>query len=100
MAEKVYKLFMADQREAWFQLSESEQKALLDQVGAAREKAGGKLVKICGSRWSSEEWGIFGLEEFPSVEAAQLHTEELAKINWHRYIRSTSMLGTEIPVAE
>ena len=64
-------------------------------VTEAREKAGSKAVAVCDSRWASEEWDGFGIEEFPDIEAVQKHTQLLNELNWLRYIRSSTLLGTE-----
>ena len=92
---KVYKMFQMKWTEAWYQLSEDEQSALLDKVTEAREKVGGSVVILCDGTWSNEEWLGFGVEEFPSVEAVQQHSKLLDELNWMRYIDSRSMIGTE-----
>ena len=51
----------------------------------------------CSPLWSSEQWVMFGVEEFPDIEAVQKHTEDLWELEWFRYMDSTSMLGTEWP---
>ncbi len=98
MAGAVHKAFRVSFAEAWYQLSEEEHKALLAKVNAALETVGGKSVVFCDSGWSSEEWQFFGVEVFPSIEAAQKHAELLAAINWHRYIKSSTLLGTAATV--
>jgi len=81
--------------EAWYQQSEEEQNALLADVGASLEKAGGKTVLSCSSAWSSEQWMFFGVEEFPDIDAVQKYGEELLALDWFRYIESMSMLATK-----
>jgi hypothetical protein len=41
--------------EAWYQLSKEEQDALWAKVQAIDERAGGKWVILCNSRWANEE---------------------------------------------
>lgn len=94
MAQPVYKLFLARPSEAWYQLSEEEQAALMDKVDEALEKADGKSVITCDSGWSSEQWLFFGVEEFPDIEAVQKHAQELNELNWSRYVESMTILGT------
>ena len=91
----VYKLFTARPTEAWYQLSKQAQEELLGKVQAALTKAGGKSVVLCDSSWGSEEWPLFGVEEFPTIEALQAHTKLLAELNWPRYLVSNTLLGTE-----
>jgi hypothetical protein len=95
MAKPIYKFFLAKPTEAWYQLSKEEQDGLMAKIGQALEKVGGKSVLMCDSRWSSEQWMGFGVEEFPDVEAVQKLTEIHNELNWHRYIDGMSVLGTE-----
>ena len=60
------------------------------------EQAGGKELVICSSGWADEYWQVFGVEEFPSLEAAQHHHQALQTLNWYRYIESTTTLGTAL----
>jgi hypothetical protein len=96
MAQKIYKLILIKRfLEPWYQLSKEEQEDLMAQVDKIREKAGCKMVVLCKSGWSSEEWPFFGVEEFPDIEAEQKHFELLNELNWFRYIESVTVLGTE-----
>ena len=61
----IYKHFQMRFSEAWYQLSDEEQAGLMANVRPALDKAGGRVVILCGSSWSSEEWLGFGVEEFP-----------------------------------
>ena len=95
MAKAVYKLFLARPTEAWHQLSQQEQEDLFAKVNKALEDVGGTRTILCNSAWSSERWTFFGVEEFPSIEAQQRHTELLSEFNWGRYLDSLTVLGTE-----
>jgi hypothetical protein len=95
MAGPIYKCFRLKWKEAWYQLSKSEQEALLAKVTAALEQAGGRSTLLCNSDWSNEQWMGFGIEEFPSIEAVQQHTARLNELNWFRYIESEHLLGAK-----
>ena len=92
----IFKFWQATFNEAWYQLSTEEQGQRLAKVQAALEQVGGKAVVLCDSSWSNEEWSGFGVEEFPDIEAVQKHTQLLNELNWNRYLRGTSMLGTKL----
>lgn len=49
---------------------------------------------MCDSRWSSQQWRSFSVEEYPSVEALQEHMKRLETMNWWRYLEITTILGT------
>jgi len=93
MADPVYKLWMMRPTEAWYQLSEEEQNRLLAKLQEALEKVGGKSVLMCASAWSSERWSLFGVEEFPDIEAVQKLSEIHNGLNWFRYHEAVSLLG-------
>jgi len=96
MAQPIYKLYMFRNTEAWYQLSQDKQNELLGKVNAALEKAGGKRFISCNSSWSSEQWPVYGVEQFPNIEAVQQHEKALTDLNLSRYVVSKSMLGTEL----
>ena len=95
MAGTVYKLWMFRYTDAWYQLSEQERSGYFSKIQKAYEKVGGKLVIACTSAWSSEQWLMFGLDEFPDVEAVQKFTDILNEQDHFRYIESVSILGTK-----
>jgi hypothetical protein len=91
----IYKLFLVKYTDAWYQLTPEEQQKLATQVDAALEQVGGKRVVMAVSMWSNEQWSGFGVEQFPSLEAAVEHTKILWKLNWYRYIESETYQGIE-----
>jgi hypothetical protein len=94
MTTPIYKLFLGKMTEAWHQLPEKEQHALLKKVEGALAQVGGKRVLMCNPSWCTEQWHFWGVEEFPNMEAVMQHTKLLADLNWERYSESTSVLGT------
>lgn len=38
---------------------------------------------------------LFGVEEFPDIEAVQKLAEMHDELNWHRYVEGMSVLGME-----
>ena len=97
MAGPVYKMFYARMKEAWFQLSKEERDSLFGKIEEAMKKVGGKPMIICNSSWSSEKWWFWGVEEYPSIEAVQEHTNLLNEMEWLRYVDSETLLGTAVP---
>ena len=98
MAGPIHKLFRASFSEAWYQLSKAEQDGLLARVNEARDKVGGTTILLCDSAWTSEEWQFFGVETYPSIEAVQKHVELLRELDWFRYLKSSTQLGTATTV--
>ena len=96
MAQPIYKVFMARFSEAWYQLSEEERKGLVAKFDEALEKAGGKRLMMCGTNWSSDQWSIAGMEEFPNIEAVQNYMAAVNELNLFRYVEATSVLGTKM----
>jgi hypothetical protein len=96
MAEPIYKIFMGRFLEAWYQLSEEEQNSLIAKLDGALEKVGAKRPILCDTNWSSDQWSVGGIEEFPSIEAVQKYTAALQELNWFRYCESINVLGTKM----
>jgi hypothetical protein len=95
MAGPIYKLWLFKPSEAWYQLSKEERDSLGNKVMEDLEKVGGKRLLMCTPLWSSEQWMLFGVEEFPDIEAVQKFTALLYERDHFRYIESMSMLGIE-----
>jgi hypothetical protein len=96
MAEPIYKVFMGTFLEPWYQLSEEDRKAFIAKLNEAYEKAGGKNPIRCNSSWSSDQWSIAGIEEFPNIEAVQNYMAAVNELKLFRYIEATSVLGTKL----
>ena len=90
----IYKLYKLRWTDAWYQLSEEEQKTLLDKVVAVCDRVGGHKIVDCKAGWASESWHFFGVEEYPNMDSVQEHRRLLEELDWFRYIDSDSMLGT------
>jgi hypothetical protein len=96
MAQPIYKLFMGRFLEAWYQLSEEERNRLIAKLNEALEKVGAKRPILCDSSWSSDQWLVAGVEEFPNLEAVQNYTAALNELNWSRYCEAINVLGTKL----
>jgi hypothetical protein len=82
-------------KESFYQLSEEKKKALLAKIEEGRDKVGAKLLVHCHSRWASEQWRGFGVEEYPSLEALQEFSKWQDNMNLFRYMTSETMLGSK-----
>lgn len=94
MAGPIYKMFRAQMKEAWYQLSKEQQDTMFAKMSETAERIGGKRLLICDSSWSSEKWPFWGVEEFPSLEAVQEYANCLVELDWFRYCDSETILGT------
>lgn len=95
MAKTIYKLFMANPTEAWYQLTKEEQDSLFAKINENFDNVGGKSILIANTSWSSEEWLFFGVEEYPDFGALEKHAKTLNDLNWFRYLDSKVILGTK-----
>ena len=96
MAKPIYKFFMGRFLDAWYQLSEDERNSRIARLNESLEKVGGRRPIICDTSWSSDQWSIAGVEEFPNIEAVRKFTAALQELNWFRYCESTNVLGTKL----
>lgn len=97
MAGPIYKMFRAGGKEAWYQLTKEQQDTMFAKLDEARKSVGGKVVIFCESGWHSEQWLLWGVEEFPNLEAVQEFSRSLMEMNWFRYVESDMLLGTALP---
>jgi hypothetical protein len=96
MADPIILFYRYTWKEAFHQLSEEEQKALVARLEEGRNKVGAKLIVHCHSRWASEQWRGFGVEEYSSLEALQEFSKWQDEMNLFRYMTSETMLGNKV----
>ena len=97
MATPVYLLVLGKgYTEAWYQLSKAEQDSLWSKVEEIDNRAGAKYHIFCNSRWADEDIMIWGVIEYPSMEAYQKKVEELEALEWWRYFSGKTILGTKM----
>ncbi len=94
MSQEIYKLWMIRPKEAFYQLSEEERQDVQERAQSALAEVGGEYIVICSSAWCSEQWTIWGVERFPSVEAVMQHARILEDMDELRYFDSMTLLGT------
>ncbi|UCF98093.1 MAG: hypothetical protein JSV89_00820 [Spirochaetaceae bacterium] len=93
MEKTIYKLFLGKPKESWYELTEKERDSLQIRMDDALKKVGGKRIILCASAWSSERWSVFGVEEFPDIEAVQKLSLALHELEVWKYFENDSFLG-------
>ena len=93
-------MLFAKIKEAFYKLSEDETKEIMLKDRKNLDELGYKWWMINCS-WSTKEWDVIGLEEWPSIEAlekrAKFENKDLKKF---RIIESNTYLGTRESSAE
>ena len=74
----------------------AEQASLWAKVEEIDNRAGAKFHISCNSRWADEDIMIWGVIEYPSMEAYQKNVEELEALDWWRYFSGKTILGTKM----
>lgn len=99
MSQKIHKLcLIRGYTEAYYQLSKEEKEKFGEKLSAAVEGAGAKrATPYYNSRWSNDKWASFFIMEYPNIEAAMADTAGVEKIELFRYLRSETILATEVP---
>ncbi len=99
MSEPVYVLGLGQGfTDSWYQLTKEEQDELVAKVNAIDERAGKKWVIACDSRWADLSTPAWFVHEFPSMEAYQQRVKEVDKIDWWRYWKVKTILGTKMDI--
>ena len=99
----IYKLFLMKPKEAWYRLTREEQQALVKQDAEIsqkmKKKLGSRNILTCDCFWSTEDWLLFGVEEYPDMESVQESTRAFREMGWFKYFESRIILGTpEMPL--
>lgn len=82
---------------AYKALTQSEQAELWARHKSIADRVGFRLILRCEAYWANDAYRAFGVEAYPSLEAAQEFKAELLKIDWPMYIPGVSILGTLHP---
>jgi hypothetical protein len=97
MSKPVYLLVLGKgYTEAWYRLSKEERDSLWSKVEEIDKRAGAKFHIFCNSRWADEDLAVWGVIEYPNMDAYQQKVEELEKMEWWRYVSVKSILGTKM----
>jgi hypothetical protein len=94
MAKSVYFLYLAKTRPSWFQLPEKEQAAMVAKLRQSVADVGGKSLISPDCSWSSGRWDLFGVEEYPNIEALQKHIADQRQIGFTQHVEEQDFLGT------
>jgi hypothetical protein len=94
MSQKAYKFWRIKRwTEAWLQLPEEERNRIFAQMQKNLEDLGGRWILRCRCSWANEEYLAWGINEYPSLEAAVQDGDNLHQMGWERYLEAESMLG-------
>jgi len=97
MSKPIYLLVLGKGfTEAWYQLSTQEQADLWSKVEAIDAQAGATWKIICDSRWADEEIFDWAVLEYPDIDSYQEKVAALEKLQWWRYFRAKTILGTKM----
>ena len=97
VSKPIYLLVLAKSyTEAWYQLSKEEQDELWRKAKAIDDEAGATWQLVCDSRWADESMPLWGVIEYPDMEAYQRKVAALEEMDWWRYVSTKTVLGTKV----
>jgi hypothetical protein len=85
--------------EAWYQLSKEEHDSLWAKVVQVDQENSAKWVIGCYSRWADESIYDWGVIQYPDMDCYQQKVEALEKLEWFRYFKTKTILGTKMEMA-
>jgi hypothetical protein len=100
MSQPIYKLWVLKSAAAWYQASEAEKSQLMSGLEEAREKTGNKMLIAADPSWSSEQYSLFGIDEFPDFAAVREFSTLLDGLQMPHYVNSMSLLGNAMQPPE
>ncbi len=59
---------------------------------------GAQNILGCNAFWCTEEWPLWVVEAYPSLEAVQGFRSKVYEAGWYRYVTATSLLGVKYPM--
>ena len=93
MATPVYKVFLFKPHLQVYLQPKEQMDEKVAQAYAFREKVGGKLLIAANMVWSNEEFEVFGIEQFPSMDALMEYSDCLSSIGWYSWLHAKSYVG-------
>lgn len=94
MGQPVLYLFMTKFKPSWWELSEEERIKMMTKVGASCDEVGRKGLVMANCEWSTAEYHVFGVEEYPSIEALQKHLANQREMGFLQHLEETYIVGT------
>ncbi len=88
----IYEVHMYKRKEAWYRLSEKEQKELGSKLAKLPTAAGAKSI-LDLRRAMSGEWHTFGVYEYPDIETREKLMELYEEQQFFRYVEPLFVLG-------
>ena len=73
----IYKLWMASPTAAYWRLPSKSETPWRPKSQTLASKSVARRSCMCTPMWSAEQWAVFGVEEFPNIEAVQRYSEFL-----------------------
>ncbi len=89
----VYKLWLAKELLAALQLPPEQQQAYLQKDAQFLAQVGARNLITAQCDWSNEEYDLFGIHEFPSLDALMEYQSCLRELHWTAYMQSKTYLG-------
>ncbi len=96
MEGPIYKFFRVRWTDAWYQLSPAEQGEAAAKEAGLRKQLGVKNIAFCDPGWNNELWSMFGVHEYPDMDAVTRHYQGMVAMGLFRYMESETMLGTRL----
>lgn len=93
MAHPVYKLYFYRRSPKVSGLLSAEFEELSARVNEPAARLGVRRLLDAYMRWSNECYEYFGVELYPSLEAAQEYTRYLEDMDWFGHVQGESFLG-------
>lgn len=94
----IYKLAFFSPTAFGYGMSEADIAAWGEKHAEIYKEFGVQLVMQCNSGWSNGEWLWWNLEAYPSLEAVLGARMKAFETGWYKYVKATSLLGSEFQV--
>jgi hypothetical protein len=89
----LYKLYLFKRTAQYYDLSQAGWAQLSAEILSQQRALGVRDLFNAEMAWSNEHYEFFGVEFYPSLEAARNYTHCLQKLGYYRYVTGDSFLG-------
>lgn len=93
MDTPLYKLYFFKRNASYYDLSEAQWAQMRAEITTQQKALGIRDLFNAQMTWSNEQFESFGVEFYPSLEAAQAYTRCLFDLGYYKLIDSESYLG-------
>lgn len=94
MNTPLYKLYRTRPKQPWLDFTNAQRMDLFRQDSDAQKELGIQNILMCDAWWSTEHWGVFGVQLYPSAGAVFEYASRRMNMGWLGLVEPEVFWGT------